>query len=97
MQPGVVIKTIEPETPAYNSDLRPADIVTQVDGVPVRTAHELQKEVLKKQVGQTLELDVWRNGKAVKVKITTGQLSFSIFRSVRAGFGCTRLESCPRI
>ena len=71
---GVVVRTIEPETPAYNSDLRPADVVTQVDGVAVATAHELQKEVLKKKVGQTLELAVWRNGKELKVKVTTGEM-----------------------
>lgn len=71
---GVVIKTIEPDTPAYNSDLRPADVVIQVDGVPVRSAAELQKEILKKRVGQKVELGIWRNGKTLKVNITTGEL-----------------------
>ena len=71
---GVVVDTIEPNAPAYKSDLRPADVITQVDGVAVTNAHDLQKEVLKKKVGQPLELSVWRDGKSVKVAVTTGEL-----------------------
>lgn len=71
---GVIVETIEPDAPAYRSDLRPADVITQVDGIPVASAHDLQKEVLKKKVGQSVELAVWRNGKNLKVPVTTGEL-----------------------
>ncbi len=71
---GVVVDTIEPETPAYKSDLRPADVITAVDGVALATARDLQKEILKKKVGQPVELSVWRNGKSIKIAVTTGEL-----------------------
>ena len=71
---GVVINTIEPETPAYKSDLRPADVITAVDGQPVTTARDLQKLILTKKVGQTVTLSVWRNGKTLKIPVTTGEL-----------------------
>ena len=71
---GVVISTIEPETPAYKSDLRPADVITAIDDQPVNSARDLQKLVLTKKVGQTVTLSVWRNGKAVKIPVTTGEL-----------------------
>ena len=74
IEKGVVVETIEENTPAYESDLRPADVITAVDGVPVERARQLQKEILKKRVGQSVELDVWRDGKAAKVRITTGEL-----------------------
>src|SRR5207248_80791 len=74
IQKGVVVRTIVPEAPAYKSDLRPADVIVQVDGVNVASARDLQKEVLKKKVGQSIELAVWRNGRTLKVPITTGEL-----------------------
>lgn len=71
---GVVVDTILPDAPAYKSDLRPADVITQVDGVTISNARDLQKEVLKKKVGQSVELAVWRNGKTLKVPVTAGEL-----------------------
>lgn len=75
---GVVVDTIEESGPALKSDLRPADVVTHVDGSVVATARDLQKEILKKKVGQSVELTVWRNGKTLKVPVTTGELPTGI-------------------
>jgi Do/DeqQ family serine protease len=71
---GVVVNAIEGGAPAYKSDLRVTDVITQVDGKDVLTAHELQGEVLKKKVGQSVELTVWRNGETLKVAVVTGEL-----------------------
>ena len=71
---GVVVDTIEANAPAYKSDLRPADVITDVDGVKVATAHDLEKEILKKKVGQTVQLSVWRGGSALKVAVATEEL-----------------------
>lgn len=71
---GVVINTIEPDTPAYRSDLRPADVITSIDGVPISTARDLQKQVVKKKIGQTVQLTVWRGNKTLTIPITTGEL-----------------------
>src|SRR5438445_2225294 len=35
IEKGVVVRTIEADAPAYKSDLRPFDVITQVDGKPV--------------------------------------------------------------
>jgi Do/DeqQ family serine protease len=74
IEKGAVVVAIEPDTPAYNSDLRPADVITAVDGAQLSTAHDLQKEILKKKIGQSVELSVWRDGKSLKIPITTGEL-----------------------
>ena len=71
---GVIVNTIEANAPAYKSDLRPADIITEVDGVKLGTARDLQKEILKKKVGQLVQLTVWRNGAVVKIPVTTAEL-----------------------
>ena len=71
---GVVVRTIQADTPAAKSDLRPADVITDVDGVQVTSARELQSEVLKKRVGEQLALGVWRNGKKMTVAVKTEEL-----------------------
>ncbi len=71
---GVVVVTIEPDTPAANSDLRPADVITQVDGKEVRTADELRKLVLTKKVGAKVDLSIVRKGKPMQVAVTTAEL-----------------------
>lgn len=71
---GVVVRTIEADAPAYKSDLRPFDVITSVDGQPVTTDTELQREILKKKVGQKVDLGVWRKGQTMKIAITTGEL-----------------------
>ncbi len=71
---GVVVRTIEADAPAYKSELRPFDVITSVDGQPVTTDTQLQHEILKKKVGQTVELGIWRKGQTMKIAITTGEL-----------------------
>src|SRR5213594_329273 len=78
---GVVVRTIEADTPAYRSDLRPFDVITHVDGTPVETDSQLQHEILKKKVGQSVELSVWRKGQTIKVPIKTGELPNEIARA----------------
>ncbi|MDQ3413954.1 MAG: trypsin-like peptidase domain-containing protein, partial [Verrucomicrobiota bacterium] len=50
VEKGVVVRTIEADAPAYKSDLRPFDVITQIDGAPVTTDTQLQHEILKKKV-----------------------------------------------
>src|SRR3984893_6070512 len=71
---GVVVRVIEADAPAYKSDLRPFDVITQVDGAVVTTDTQLQREILKKKIGQNVELTVWRKGQTLKIPVTTGEL-----------------------
>ncbi|HEX4706425.1 MAG TPA: trypsin-like peptidase domain-containing protein [Candidatus Udaeobacter sp.] len=78
---GVVVRTIEADAPASKSDLRPFDVITHVDGTAIDSDSQLQHEVLKKRVGQKLELTVWRKGQVVKVPVKTGELPDEIARA----------------
>ncbi|HEV3392623.1 MAG TPA: trypsin-like peptidase domain-containing protein [Chthoniobacterales bacterium] len=78
---GVVVRTIEADAPAYKSDLRPFDVITQVDATAVTTDSQLQHEILKKKIGQKVELTVWRKGQTLKLPVTTGELPNEISRA----------------
>jgi serine protease Do len=78
---GVVVRSIEADAPANKSDLRPGDVITQVDTTPVTTDSQLQHEILKKKIGQKVELSVWRKGQTLKIPVTTGELPNEISRA----------------
>ena len=78
LERGVLVRTIEPDAPASRSDLRPADVIVEIDGVPVSSARDLQQTVLRKRVGQAVRLKVWRrgvkDGSYVSIPVTTAEL-----------------------
>src|SRR5216117_3059178 len=78
---GVVVRTIEADAPASKSDLKPFDVITQIDGTPIETDSQLQHEILKKKIGQNVQLAIWRKGQAIKVSVKTGELPDEITRA----------------
>ena len=52
-----------------------------MDGTPVTTDTELQHQILKKKIGQHVDVTVWRKGQTIKVPITTGELPNDIARA----------------
>ncbi|MCE9609961.1 MAG: trypsin-like peptidase domain-containing protein [Chthoniobacter sp.] len=78
VEKAVIVETIEANAPASKSDLRPADVITEVDGMPVGTARELQREILKAKIGQPVQLTVWRGGSARKIAVPTAELPATI-------------------
>jgi serine protease Do len=84
IEKGVVVRTIEADAPAYKSELRPFDVITTVDGQAVATDTQLQHEILKKRVGQDVELGVWRKGQTMKISVKTGELPNEIGQTAAA-------------
>ncbi len=78
VEKGVVVETIEANAPASKSDLRAADVITEIDGAKVATARDLQKEILKKKVGEPVQLTVWRSGSILKIAVSTAELPTEI-------------------
>ena len=70
---GVVVTEIVPDGPAAKSDLRPADVVTAVDGKPVVTSQQLKEEIRSKKAGQNITLTVFRKGELIKLQVKPGE------------------------
>jgi serine protease Do len=58
---GVVVTTVEPDSPAAQQRIRPGDVVTQLDRRPVTTAKEFQ-DALKRRTSRGLLLDLISDG-----------------------------------
>ena len=74
IEKGVVVHTVEANSPAYHSELRPADVITAIDGKPLAVPHDLQKEILARPAGATVKLTVWRAGQTLELPVTTAEL-----------------------
>ncbi|HEU4678906.1 MAG TPA: trypsin-like peptidase domain-containing protein [Terrimicrobiaceae bacterium] len=81
LKQGVVVNGIQPGTPAASSDLRAGDVILKVDNVPVSLSRDVQREILGKKVGQSVSLELWRNGKISSLTMRTGEQPDRLMRA----------------
>ncbi len=71
---GAVVMQISEKSPAFSSGLKPMDIIRKIDGKVMKNTNEVQKYVLGREVGQTITIEVMRNGKPVELKVKLEQM-----------------------
>jgi len=71
---GSTITDVAAGSPAAQAGLQKGDIVTGLNGRPVRSAAELRARLGVVPVGETVELQLMRGTQAVKVKATIGDV-----------------------
>lgn len=72
---GVFVEAVEPDSPAGRAGIREDDIITKYRGQEVTSGDELVSEVRRTKPGTTVEVEVLRDGKPVKLAITVEALS----------------------
>lgn len=68
---GAVIGGVVSGGPASKAGLKAGDIITAIDGTKIATPDELIKTIQKKKIGTQVEIEVFRQGETIKIKITT--------------------------
>lgn len=71
---GVLVNDVVPDGPAAKSALKRGDIILRVEGVDVNEAKDLQKNIAKVRPGQSVNLDILREKKPMKVSVKVGAL-----------------------
>ena len=66
---GVVVRGIEPESPAASSSLKLGDVIVAVDGKSVATARQLKDDISGTAAGRTVNLAVIRDKARVTVPV----------------------------
>ncbi len=69
---GALVQSVIKDLPADLAGLRQGDVVTAIDGVPVRNAAALRMRVAEFQPGSTVEVDYLRDGKAARLSVALG-------------------------
>ncbi|HYK36089.1 Do family serine endopeptidase [Alloacidobacterium sp.] len=67
---GAVVSDVNADSPGAKAGLKTGDVIIALDGKEVTDAGELQMEVAEKQAGDTIHLEVTREGKNLNVPVT---------------------------
>lgn len=73
-QNGCLVVNIRNDAPAYREGLRPGDVITGANGQVVRQASDVDFAIWGLFVGDTLSLDIDRNGRAMTVTFRIEEL-----------------------
>lgn len=76
---GVVVQSVQWESPAWRSGLRPADRILRVDGTDVTDVGRLQRTIADGGVGAEWGLTVWRDGRIQEIKVRSEERPARVF------------------
>lgn len=69
---GAYVSSVYPGSSAAEAGLEPGDIITSFDGAPVSSSSDLMVDVRMKNPGDTVTIEVNRNGESLSFEVTLG-------------------------
>ena len=72
---GALVSDVEPDGPADRSGVKRGDVITSVNGEPVKDGNVLRNHVAELQPGSRVELKLLRNGKPQTLTLALGELT----------------------
>lgn len=74
---GLVVTDVEKGGPADQAGLKVSDVIMSINGIPVNNDYDVQKITLGEdfRVGDTIQLEIVREGKIKKIKLKLGRRS----------------------
>lgn len=70
---GVILADVLPGSPAADAGLRQGDVVLTLDGKPIENGRQLQVNLYRRFVGDTVAIDVSRDGAIVKSHVAVSE------------------------
>ncbi len=74
---GALVASVSEKSPADKAGLKAGDIILKFDGTKITTMRKLPKVVANTDVGKKVELEIWRDKKLIKKRLTLGRLESS--------------------
>jgi putative serine protease PepD len=71
-QPGALVATVTGGDPAANAGIKTGDVITALDGVAIKAPGDLSAQILAHSPGDTVKLDIRRDGQASTVTVQLG-------------------------
>jgi S1-C subfamily serine protease len=72
-QAGALIEEVSPGSGAAEAGLQPGDLVISIEGTPVQGGGDLAAQIQTHQPGDTVDLEVVRDGQQTTVSVTLGE------------------------
>ncbi len=73
IQKGIVVESVQPNTPASKAGFQTGDVIVRYNGEDVRDDGKFRLKVAETPVGKTVPVVVMRSGKEEKVNVTVGE------------------------
>jgi serine protease Do len=73
VQTGVLIKTVDANTPAARAGVKSRDVIVKIDNQTISNSSELRKYLYKKKIGDTVKLTIYRNGKQTTISVALAE------------------------
>ena len=70
---GVIVRSVEPNSPAASAGIQPQDIIVAIDGVPVNNWDDFLRTLFAKRPGDTVSVEVFRDSRRVTMPVTLGE------------------------
>ncbi len=74
---GALVAGVIPGGPAEKARLKDGDIILEFDGKPINQMRRLPRMVADTDVGKTVPIKVWRDGRELSMKVEIGELKES--------------------
>ncbi len=69
---GALVAEVSPNSPAADAGLQAGDVILKVNGEEITSAGNLRRAIAVMKPGQTVRLDINRNGKEISINATIG-------------------------
>lgn len=73
---GIGIRDVDHNGPADQIQLKPGDVITEIDGTSVNSTDELHDYIMEAGIGGTLTMTIYRDGKTFTVEITISEQEY---------------------
>lgn len=70
---GVILGTVVQDSPAAKAGLKEKDVVTEINGQRIEGAAQFRRMIRETPAGRTVQLTVWRDGRAQNISVTLGK------------------------
>jgi serine protease Do len=71
---GALIAAVEPNTPAAHAGLKPGDVITDVDGAPIKDPRDLALHIAGIKPGTDAKLSIIRDGKPTTIEAKVAEM-----------------------
>jgi serine protease Do len=72
---GVLLDEVDSDSPAGKAGLKAGDVITEFGGQRVEGTAQFRRFVRETPPGRVVQLTVWRDGKAMQVSVTVGDMA----------------------
>lgn len=70
---GIMVSRLEENDPAAKAGVEVGDIITGIDGEAVDASSDLTRVIRDREPGETVELEIWRNGASRRIKVAVAE------------------------